>query len=145
MNVSIYYAVDSGITKVLDTQLPSGTVLYHIDEPDIFRIFCTDLVYRKISDNGHLKVGKITLLNVLSHIDNKRKAIFFRSQNLNTMSTEPGVIKEAERLYSKFGSQAAEVAKELRNIDSHSEHYFWTDVIVYLNDMQRVSVWSKMR
>ncbi len=61
------------------------------------------------------------------------------------MSTEPGVIKEAERLYSKFGSQAAEVAKELRNIDSHSEHYFWTDVIVYLNDMQRVSVWSKMR
>lgn len=55
------------------------------------------------------------------------------------MSTEPGVIKEAERLYSKFGSQAAEVAKELRNIDSHSEHYFWTDVIVYLNDMRRAN------
>ena len=56
------------------------------------------------------------------------------------LPAEPGVIKEAERLFAKFGSQAAEVAKELRNIDSHSEHYFWTDVIAYLSDMRRAKI-----
>lgn len=70
--------------------------------------------------------AKLPSGTVLSHIDNKPY-----------MSTEPSIVKEAERLFAKFGSQAAEVAKELRNIDSHSEHYFWTDVIAYLNDMRR--------
>lgn len=59
--------------------------------------------------------------------------------NAPAMSAEPGVIKEAERLFAKFGSQSAEVAKELKKVDSSIEHFFWDLVVAYLNDMRRAN------
>ena len=50
------------------------------------------------------------------------------------MPVDKSIIIEAERLQKKFGSMAADVARELRNVDSLTDHYFWTCVIDYLND-----------
>lgn len=64
MKVSIYYAIDSGLTRLMTTTVHSGLFLYSNDDPDSFRRTCVDLVYKEISENGKIPVGKITILNV---------------------------------------------------------------------------------
>ena len=81
-------------------------------------------------------IGGIQRFQILAMI---RTISPIKAQNLNTMSAEPGVIKEAERLYSKFGGQAVEVAKEMKKVNAPIEHFFWDLVVAYLNDMRRAN------
>lgn len=64
MFISIYYSIDSGTSKVMTIKVSSGLSLYHNDDPETLRRTCVDLIYGALSDNGRIKVGKITILNV---------------------------------------------------------------------------------